>query len=71
MTLYFVCANFKVDIEYFVIFLNRYSIGETDLPFFTQWVKQILNIDLSVRNIPREKFNHQELPSAYVPIGLY
>lgn len=49
--------------------LIRYSIGETDLPFFTQWVQQVLNIDLTSRNIPREKFSPQELPSSFVPNG--
>lgn len=48
-------------------FFFRYSIGETDLPFFTQWVQQVLNIDLTLRNVPREKFSPQELPPSCIP----
>lgn len=53
----------------FVIFSFRYSIGETDLPFFTQWVQQVLNIDLTFRNVPRQIFSSEELPPSNVPTG--
>ncbi|VVC25824.1 Vanillyl-alcohol oxidase, C-terminal subdomain 2,FAD-binding, type 2,FAD-linked oxidase-like, C- [Cinara cedri] len=47
---------------------KRYSIGEKNLPYFTEWVKQVLNIDLTLRNVPRDKFSPDELPPAYVPV---
>lgn len=50
---------------------SRYSIGETDLPFFTQWVQQVLNIDLTLRNVPREKFSSLEIPPSRVSTSLY
>ncbi|XP_050422434.1 alkyldihydroxyacetonephosphate synthase-like [Adelges cooleyi] len=46
---------------------NRYAIGETDLPFFTQWVQEVLNIDLNSRNVPRNNFESLELPLSIVP----
>jgi len=49
----------------------RYSIGETDLPFFTQWVQQVLNIDLTIRNVPREKFSSMEIPPSRVSTSMY
>jgi hypothetical protein len=64
--------NFKIiiiNIGFDTFFSNRYSIGETDLPFFTQWVQQVLNIDLTLRNVPREKFGPQELPPPNIPIS--
>lgn len=41
------------------------------MPFFTQWVQQVLNIDLTLRNVPRQQFSPQELPSSCVPTGQY
>lgn len=58
----------KINVEIFPI---RYSIGETDLPFFTQWVQQVLNIDLTLRNVPREKFSSIEIPPSRVSTSLY
>lgn len=37
------------------------------MPFFTQWVQQVLNIDLTVRNVPRKEFGPQEFPPSRVP----
>lgn len=60
--------SYRINNEFFSI---RYSIGETDLPFFTQWVQQVLNIDLTLRNVPREKFSSIEIPPSRVSTSLY
>ncbi|XP_022173101.1 alkyldihydroxyacetonephosphate synthase [Myzus persicae] len=64
-------SKFKVTDQGMIRFTgNRYSIGETDLPFFTQWVQQVLNIDLTLRNVPREKFSSLEIPPSRVSTNL-
>lgn len=33
---------------------DRYPIGQQELPYFTEWVQQKLNVELDKRNVPRD-----------------
>uniref|UniRef100_A0A1B6CGH0 Alkylglycerone-phosphate synthase n=1 Tax=Clastoptera arizonana TaxID=38151 RepID=A0A1B6CGH0_9HEMI len=41
---------------------NRYPIGGRDLPYFTQWVQDVLDVDLNFKNIPQDIPRHHDFP---------
>lgn len=44
------------------ICMFRYPIGGRDLPYFTQWVQDVLDVDLNFKNPPRDIPRHHEFP---------
>lgn len=42
---------------------QRYPIGEVALPYFTQWVRDVFDVDLSKKIIPQSVPSEVELPS--------
>ncbi|KZC04648.1 Alkyldihydroxyacetonephosphate synthase, partial [Dufourea novaeangliae] len=47
-------SEFRVNEKYVLEFTGtRYPIGSKELPYFTQWVKDVLNVDVTKRNTPQ------------------
>ncbi|KAL1116050.1 hypothetical protein AAG570_005545, partial [Ranatra chinensis] len=61
-------SRFQVNNDGIIVFTgNRYPIGQLELPYFTEWVKEVLNVNILVRNPVKEMPKEENLPVSTVP----
>ncbi|XP_014257150.1 alkyldihydroxyacetonephosphate synthase [Cimex lectularius] len=60
-------SKFVVDNGVIIFTGKRYPIGEVELPYFTEWVQKVFDIDLNQRNIPASIPPPEAYPDSKIP----